>query len=341
MTFFIARRTVYSKLNWLSVFSIFMLFVLGGLVRSTGSGMGCPDWPKCFGEYIPPTSESQLPSDYEDYYQDQRIKKTERFTLLLDKIGLHEKADAIRKNQQVKESHKFNVSRAYVEYINRLAGALTGIVVFLCFIYSFGFFKTQPIVFWLSFLGFIGVFANALLGAIVVSSNLIGGIVTAHFIGSFLSICSFMLARRYVLPKRDISLTLHTKIVYIVVALLSFTQVVIGANLREVYDLLPVSDFGDKIECLYPNLQIHAILGSFIMVLSIYLFVKSSQSEYHHKYLKYLLILSIAQMVFGPMALWDQFAAISKLFHISIGAGIFVIQFYICTTLINKGKNTE
>lgn len=37
-----------------TVISVFVLVIIGGVVRVTGSGLGCPDWPLCYGKVLPP-----------------------------------------------------------------------------------------------------------------------------------------------------------------------------------------------------------------------------------------------------------------------------------------------
>ena len=91
-----------------TLLSIFLIIVAGGIVRMTGSGMGCPDWPKCFGMWVPPISVDQLPVNYQEIFGaklkgEVEFNATNNAATLLTKIqleGKQSKADIA--------SYKFN-----------------------------------------------------------------------------------------------------------------------------------------------------------------------------------------------------------------------------------------
>ena len=132
---------LFRKLGLVTIVAIYILVLAGGIVRSTGSGMGCPDWPKCFGMWIPPTEVSQLPDNYQEIYA----------------AKLHGEVE-------------FNAVKTWIEYVNRLVGALTGIVVLGVFLASFTFRKKDKWLIYLSFLAVVLIGANAALGKFVVDS---------------------------------------------------------------------------------------------------------------------------------------------------------------------------
>src|SRR5262245_18743704 len=63
--------------------STYLLIAVGGAVRASGAGLGCPDWPRCFGFWIPPTSAAQLPTQFDPSLFNAKLMWTEYLNRLL------------------------------------------------------------------------------------------------------------------------------------------------------------------------------------------------------------------------------------------------------------------
>ena len=164
----------------LTVVSVFLLILVGGVVRSTGSGMGCPDWPKCFGQWVPPTEASQLPPNYKEVYTAQRVAKNQKLARTLQKLGFAQVAGSIFAHPTQYIETDFNPVKTWIEYVNRLLGALIGVFVLLTVVFALPYWHRDRVIFWLALASFLLTGVQGYLGSLVVSTNLLPVMVTVH-----------------------------------------------------------------------------------------------------------------------------------------------------------------
>ncbi|MCB9189723.1 MAG: COX15/CtaA family protein [Flavobacteriales bacterium] len=170
------------RLAWITLVSIFLVVIAGGVVRMTGSGMGCPDWPKCFDCYIPPTDISQLPENYKEIYSKKREEKLHRFADFLTWLGFENKAKELLADESLLEEQDFNAFNTWTEYINRLTGALAGLFIFAQMILAFAQFKKRKILAFLTFILLLITLFQAWFGAMVVATNIVPWVLTIHML---------------------------------------------------------------------------------------------------------------------------------------------------------------
>lgn len=339
------KSRLFERFTLWSTWAIFILFFLGGLVRSTGSGMGCPDWPKCFGEWIPPTSEEQLPQNYESIFLEQRQTKVERLVAFLNKMGMTEKAVEIGQASWLFEHDPYNFAKAYTEYVNRLWGAFTGLLVLAALFFSLFLIKTDPLSAVLSCLGFVLVGFNGWLGSLVVDTNLFEGMVTVHFVFAFLAFSVFLLA--YVRRRPRVGIKRNATwiaISLILLAMASF-QVVAGSLVREGVDSLDRNGTAiglDNYQILGGIFTLHRISSIIVLALSAYLFrsyLKSKDRIKLRKHALILLVVVILQISSGAANISFSFPAIAQTMHITLGAATFAMGLLICIQELRIGRS--
>ena len=227
--------------NWVALVLIYLVVIAGSFVRITGSGMGCPDWPKCFGSWIPPSEVSELPDNYQKIYAEGRAKKVEKFSNFLFSIGLQETADRLKNDPNLLKEQPFNAKKTWTEWVNRLFGFLAGNVMLLCFFWMFAQFRKRKLLL-ISGLNLILMGIQAWFGSIVVASNLVPWTITVHMLLALVIIGIQLYIIKKISPKQSQTI-FNNKFSTIAIWLslgIIFYQMFLGTQVRESIDALIV-----------------------------------------------------------------------------------------------------
>ena len=224
----------YIRFSWISLGLIFAVILAGSIVRTTGSGMGCPDWPTCFDQIIPPTSADQLPADYKETYGAYRQKKIEKFAGTLERIGFAETAQKLKADKSLLVEQDFNAARTWTEYGNRLVGFLAGNAVLILFIWTLIRYRTKRTLLLLTFLNLVLMGFEGWLGSIVVATNLVPWTITLHMFFA-LVIVAIQIKIIRIAKNRGFQLKITPlfKYLFYFSILLTFVQIILGAQVRQ------------------------------------------------------------------------------------------------------------
>lgn len=330
-----SHRTFY-RLSLATLVAVYFLILVGGIVRSTGSGMGCPDWPKCFGSWVPPTTVSQLPEDYKVIYSEQRHQKNIRFANYLRTLGFTETADKIITDEAIREEADFNPVKTWIEYVNRLIGVAIGLLIFAVLVYSLRFRKTHRSWTIIALVTFILVGFQGWIGSIVVSTNLTPWTITVHMFLA-LVIVAFLV---YLVHQTSYSISKYENIRNINPWLIAcigivLVQILLGTQVREALDQI-VSQNVDRenwIESLGLAFIVHRSFSWVVLLVHAVVLIKLFRSGFNKRFTLSILLLILGTILSGTGMAYFSVPALLQPIHLVLAAITFGVEFLLVLQL--------
>ncbi|MGJ8685544.1 MAG: COX15/CtaA family protein [Nonlabens sp.] len=338
---FFSDRNYRVALRW-SIAIIYLIIIAGAVVRMTGSGMGCPDWPKCFGYYIPPTETSELEFSPDTPYkkgmviihdEELRVAKKDFFT-----TTSYQEADW---NAYTKHDYAvFNVYHTWTEYVNRLIGALGGLVVLIMCVFSLKYWKKRKKITILSIVALLAMLIQAVIGKIVVDTNLSPALITIHMIVALLIVGLLIYLLHEVQPvdnRYEAQSSFYNLAVILIV--LTLIQVALGTQVRQYLDH-QIDELG------YPFLSIwleenaplvflvHRSFSILLLGLHGWFVYKAIKFLGHpRRYYGWLMALLLLTIFTGVLMNYVDFPFGSQAAHLVLASIILGVQFYLMMRL--------
>lgn len=280
--------------NWAlaSTAATYVLIFVGGLVRVSGAGLGCPDWPKCFGRWFPPTDISQLPS-------------------WVDPL-------------------QFNPTLAWIEYINRLVGVTIGILITVTAVLAVLRARRFPRILYPVLAAFVLVLIEGWQGSVVISSKLAPFVVTIHMALAFLIVSLLLYAtlQLYRVTGRGgtgAAGPVRFRGWLVLLWILTIVEVALGTQVRsaltvlaEQYELLPGMDLLEPIGWIG---YIHRSLGGIVTLVTLYVGIRVLRQRAPRPPLtvisaRLLIVTALAQVLLGVILVTVNLAPLLQLFHL-------------------------
>jgi len=319
----------------LTLISIFLIIVAGSVVRMTGSGMGCPDWPKCFGFIIPPTSVDQIEWEVgKSFFEGQMIIYEEQLWSAKSDFVSGEKYNSGNWILYTKHDYaKFNPAHTWTEYINRLIGAISGVLTFVMLLMSFRYWKTKRKIVSLSALVVFLMGFQGWLGATVVYSVLQPVQITIHMLMALL-IVALMVYLIYELPESSAKNVLvfdkNLNRVLVIAIGLSLVQIALGTQVRQIIDEISSGlDYGQRelwIGLVGNTFKVHRSFAIVLVLINGLLFFRNYKFNLGFKLVNAVFAVVILEVVSGIILTYFDMMALMQPIHLVAASVLFVLQ---------------
>ena len=320
---------IVNRLAKIALATIFLVILAGTIVRTTGSGMGCPDWPTCYGHLIPPTNKEQViwqPNTH--YNKGQMILQDEALYSAKTDFSSTETYNAENWERFTKHNYAlFNPVHTWIEYINRLIGAFSGLPVLALLIFSIVAFKQDK---WLTVLAagtLLLLGYEAWLGKLVVDGNLVPNAITKHMFGSMgiVLLLIVIISRSSNLMKKEVLKSFRVLLI-ISVALLA-VQILLGTQVREQVDALAAQQTDRKlwVELLDNRVLIHRSVSLAILFLLAWLFWRNWRNEYAVHSVGFAFLFILLEVIVGAVMYYIHIPAFLQPIHLMLSTGSFAL----------------
>ena len=320
----------------ISLILVYLVISAGAIVRMTGSGMGCPDWPKCFGYYVPPTERAELEWQPDrEYEKGQVIIVNESLWVANSSFRSDSEYQAENWEKYTKHDYaEFNVYHTWTEFINRLMGALAGLAVLFMAIVSFGYWKDNKVLVIISWLAVFGMGFQGWLGATVVYSVLEPIKITLHMMMALIivGLLLYLVYKSRVAPKS----TKHHKLasnIIVLTLILTLIQIVLGTQVRQFVDD-QVNQLGEGAKDIWlskPELEfyVHRSFSILVVLVNAFLAYLIYKHQLELKKINWVLVLIGIEVLSGMAMYYIDFPFGSQPLHLLMASILFGVQYYL------------